>query len=156
MEIVEIEEGKSHPEYKCKRQIGSAMVIDDVEEDIYVLEKMIERHYFSKKLIKCSNSIEALSYLQANADNPEQLPDIIFLDLAMPELNGFEFLDHFASLSPLVRSKCKLYIYSSSKADEEYYLDGKHPLVAGFVPKPINIILLLGVNSDYHQHLSSD
>jgi CheY-like chemotaxis protein len=151
MEIVQIERSKAVEGFECDRCVDFTMVIDDVEEDIYVLEKMVERHYFSKKVIKCSNSLDALAYLQKHAGSPDQLPEIIFLDLAMPELNGVEFLEHFAKLPQSVRQRCSLYIYSSSKKDEELYMNGKHPIVAGFVPKPISMIYLLGVNRDHEQ-----
>lgn len=151
MEIVTIDSSKKMTGYECGLCVNHAMVIDDVEEDIYVLEKIVERYYFCKHLIKCSNSIDALAYLQKNANCPELLPEIIFLDLAMPEFNGEEFLEHFGKLLPSVRQRCSLYIYSSSKKDEIHYLNGKHPLVAGYVPKPMSLIYLLGVNSDHEQ-----
>lgn len=151
MEIVELDRSKAVDGYECDLCVSYTMIIDDVEEDIYVLEKMIERHYFSKQIIRCNNSIDALAYLQKNADSPGALPEIIFLDLAMPELNGVEFIDHFGRLPEPIRKRCSLYVYSSSRKDEEVYMNGKHPLVAGFVPKPMNLIFLFGVNSDHQQ-----
>lgn len=150
MEIVKINKSKAEG-YPCELCLGYVMIIDDVEEDIYVIEKLIERHQFSRHLIRCSNAIDALAYLQKNSDFPEVLPEVIFLDLAMPELNGVEFLEHFGKLSPTVRKHCSLYVYSSSRRDEDLYINQKHPLVAGFVPKPINSIFLFGVNSDHQQ-----
>ncbi len=151
MKIVVIDKSKAMEGYECELCVNYAMIIDDVEEDIYVLEKMIEKHYFSKHLIQCNNSIDALAYLQKNANDIELLPEVIFLDLAMPELNGVEFLEHFGKLSPSVRQRCSLYVYSSSKKDEDIYQNGNHPLVAGFVPKPISLIFLFGVSSDHEQ-----
>lgn len=151
MEISTIDGSKATSDYTCEYIVDYAMIIDDVEEDIYVLEKMIQRHYFSKHLIKCSNSIDALAYLQKNAGNTDRLPEVIFLDLAMPEFNGVEFLEHYGKLPASVRKHCSLYIYSSSKKDEEIYQNGNHPLVAGFVPKPISLIFLFGVSSDHEQ-----
>jgi CheY-like chemotaxis protein len=156
MEIVIIDQTKATEDYSCQFSVNYAMVIDDVEEDIYVLEKMIERYCFCKQLIKCNNAIDALAYLQQHADSSDKLPEIIFLDLAMPELNGVEFLEHFSRLPASIRKRCSLYVYSSSKMDEDVYMNGKHPLVAGFVPKPINLIFLLGVNSDHEQRFYSD
>ncbi len=151
MEITIIDRSKAIKDFICDLNVDYAMIIDDVEEDIYVLEKMIERHYFSKHLIKCSNSIDALAYLQKNMLNSELLPEVIFLDLAMPELSGEEFLEHYEKLPPAIRQRCSLYVYSSSKKDEDIYQNGVHPLVAGFVPKPISLIFLFGVSSDHEQ-----
>lgn len=151
MEISVIDKSKAEKGYECDLCVNHAMIIDDVEEDIYVLERMIERYYFSKHLIKCSNSIDALAYLQKNAGRRDLLPEIIFLDLAMPELNGVEFLDHFEKLPSAIRERCSLYVYSSSRKDEELYRNGTHPLVAGFVPKPISLIYLFGVSGDHEQ-----
>jgi CheY-like chemotaxis protein len=132
-------------------KIQAVMVIDDIEEDIYYLERMLTKHGFCRSVISFKSGIEALAYLQKHISNKNAWPEIIFLDLAMPELSGEEFLQHFNSFPTGLKQKCSIYVYSSSTLDEEIYMNRRHPLVAGFIPKPINLIYLLGVLSEHQR-----
>ncbi len=136
---------------KSLNRIQTVMVIDDVEEDIYYLERMLTKHDFCRSILSFKSGIEALAYLQKHISNEHTWPEIIFLDLAMPELSGEEFLQHFNAFPDELKQKCSIYVYSSSTLDEEVYMNRRHSLVAGFVPKPINLINLLGVFCDHHQ-----
>ncbi|MGB5929159.1 MAG: response regulator, partial [Cyclobacteriaceae bacterium] len=79
----------------------------------------------------------ALEYLESNKDTPERLPDIIFLDINMPIVDGFVFLYEFEKFNESVKNKCKVIILSSSdnKRDIDKIVNNDH--VIKFITKPL-------------------
>ena len=84
----------------------------------------------------------------------DDVPDIIFLDLNMPEIDGFEFLSAFSLLSEIIKSKIKIVILSSSINPADVDACRKHDFVLTFLHKPLfksnldTIELLLKDNSN--------
>jgi len=75
------------------------MIVDDNPVDLFVGKRTMEISGYAKNVLLQSSAVEALKYLKENADQPKRLPNIIFLDLNMPLLNGFQFLQQFQALS---------------------------------------------------------
>ena len=68
------------------------MLIDDNELDIMVNKKLIETENFSSRAVSYTSAQEALDYLKNNTTSPDSLPVIIFLDIMMPGMDGFQLL----------------------------------------------------------------
>lgn len=118
-------------------KVGLVMLVDDNETDNFISEKIIEMAGFAEKVIAMDSGPTALDYLRQNENNSENIPDIIFLDINMPFVDGFVFLFEFESFSELVKSKCKIVILSSSdnKRDIDRIVD--NPYVVNYVVKPL-------------------
>jgi len=91
------------------------MIVDDDEIDGFVTKRLIEDNHFAEKLIAFMNAKDALEYLKANENNPDELPSIIFLDIIMPVMDGFGFLEEFDKMSDVIRKKSKIILLSTSK-----------------------------------------
>jgi len=115
----------------------NVMLIDDFALDRFLAEKVIEKNSFAERVTTFSSAIDGLSFLRST-DEEEQLPDVIFLDIYMPIMNGFQFLDNFVGLPELVQSKCKIVILSSSSAAEDKERIGNYPFVKDFIIKPLS------------------
>jgi CheY-like chemotaxis protein len=97
----------------------NVMVIDDNRIDLYIASRMITQNNFGKKVMQYSSAIEALKYMQKNRDNIPELPEVIFVDIYMPGMSGFEFMKEYDKLSTSLKNNCKVFIISSSLDEQD-------------------------------------
>lgn len=110
-------------------------IIDD--DPIYklVTQKLIEKTKLFSETKEFKNGNEAIIYFKATTD----LPDILLLDIEMPEMDGWEFLDAFCKLEKKINKESTVYIASSSIAIEDKLKAQKYKCVRDFLSKPINL-----------------
>ncbi|MGN6648250.1 MAG: response regulator, partial [Cytophaga sp.] len=73
------------------------MLVDDNETDNFIHRRVLEMGNFSENIIVKNSGKSALEYLEANQSNPDLIPEVIFLDINMPIVDGFVFLFEFES-----------------------------------------------------------
>jgi CheY-like chemotaxis protein len=114
------------------------MLVDDNDTDNFISRRIIELSKFAKRIEVKNSGKSALQYLEENQNNPENLPDLIFLDINMPIVDGFVFLFEFEMFPESVKNKCKIAILSSSdnKRDIEKIVDNDY--VIKFITKPLS------------------
>ena len=109
------------------------MVVDDNETDQFLNEVIIEKFDPSIQVVKMYDGQEALDYFSRN----EPIPDIVFLDINMPGMNGFQFLEQFdASIAPSI----KIFMLSSSEQDDDKKKALSYDVVKEYLPKPMCFI----------------
>lgn len=122
-------------------QSNTVMLIDDNEIDNYVSERVLKTSGFAKNVFvhtSAKSAIEFLRNIELSAEFPIALsPDYILLDLNLPFLDGFYFLDEFESLSNSTKSKTKIVILSCSIHPTDREKAKKYEYVADFFLKPI-------------------
>lgn len=119
------------------KNIALVMLVDDNDTDNFISKRIIEITKFANAVEIKNSGKSALEYLEKNKDNVEKLPDIIFLDINMPIVDGFVFLYEFEKFSDTVKQKCKVIILSSSdnKRDIDKIVNNDH--VIRFITKPL-------------------
>ena len=124
----------------------TVMIIDDNTIDLYISSRLIIKNNFGKKVIEYSDAREALQYLQDNQDNIAALPQVIFVDIYMPLMSGFEFLEAYDKLPNSLKNHCKTFIISSTIDDNDILRARRDKNVISFQVKPINKEFLNRIN----------
>lgn len=124
---------KEYPQPKFE----TVMIIDDNTIDLYVCSRMIIKNNFGKKVLQYSVATEALKYLHDNQNNFSELPQIIFVDIYMPIMSGFEFMTEYDKLSPVLKEHCKVHIISSTIDNQDIVKSRTNNNVVSFQVKPI-------------------
>ena len=119
------------------KKINLVMLVDDNDTDNFISQKIIELNGFADRVIAKNSGKSALEYLEANENNSAELPDVIFLDINMPIVDGFVFLFEFERFNDELKKKCKIAILSSSdnKRDIERIVDNDY--VVKYITKPL-------------------
>lgn len=119
-------------------------LVDDNAMENIVHEQMLDTCAFASKTrtyLSASDTLKELKSLPA-----EELPQVIFLDIIMPGMDGFEFLDEFAKLDEFIRKNCKVVLLSSSGSFKDLNKANKNPLVKKFLNKPLTPAMLAAIN----------
>jgi CheY-like chemotaxis protein len=113
-----------------------AMIIDDEEIHSFAAEVMVRKNKFAKKTIAFTGAQQALNYLLAAEE--DLFPDFIFLDINMPKMNGFDFLDEYAKLPEGKRKKCSVSLLSSTRLPEDLERIDGYKSLCGYIEKPLS------------------
>lgn len=116
----------------------SVMLVDDNEIDNIINEKIIEANDFAENILVFQTGQEALDYLTDNQKNLDKLPEIVFLDINMPIMDGFQFLDDFEKFPEDVLEKCKIIMLSSSISPKDIDRAASSKYVKKYLNKPLN------------------
>ena len=128
------------------KKYNTVLMIDDNDIDNFVTKKIIEKSGFAKNVIIKKSAVEALEYLSSKDPLRKRLPDIIFLDLRMPEMDGFEFLEEYEKLNKYFVDNCKIVVFSSSIDTDDYNKAKRNKYVWKFISKPISMELLMEID----------
>ena len=107
------------PKYKY----SNVLLIDDSELDNFISEKILQANYFSKKVFINTSAKSAIEFLnnliKLKKKSNEDFPEVIFIDINMPLMDGFQFIEHFKNSLERHIPRPKLVILTSSVYDED-------------------------------------
>jgi response regulator RpfG family c-di-GMP phosphodiesterase len=112
--------------------------IDDDDISKFVMKRNLKQ-ISVLNVIDFPDSLKPLEILSSQYNNPEVLPDIIFLDLNMPIINGFQFLEDFQKINEKIEKSIHIYIVSSSLNSNDVNRAKSIPEVSDYFVKPIDL-----------------
>ena len=121
-------------------------IIDDDSIFVFVLKKILCKIEGFNTIKNIKNGHDAIINLKSLYDNNEVFPDIIFLDINMPMLDGWQFLEEIEMLP--FKEKLNIYLVSSTIDNREIEKSKEYSTVKNFISKPVNatgLIQLLGI-----------
>jgi CheY-like chemotaxis protein len=119
--------------------LNHILLIDDSEIDNLVNKRMLERAGFQGKITVKKSALAAIEYLQNMCTSEyDELPDIIYLDIRMPEIDGFGFLELFGKLPDRIQHKIMITMLSSSIDLDDHRRAMSYPNVISFLNKPLS------------------
>ncbi|WNH10485.1 response regulator [Thalassobellus suaedae] len=118
-------------------KIKNLTLVDD--DDVFVLltKIAIKKTNLVDQIMVFSNGLDALIFLKEMKNNEDALPEIIFLDLSMPIMDGWQFLEEFSKLHPELAKKVTIYICSSSISPRDILRAKTINEVSDYIIKPI-------------------
>jgi two-component system, NarL family, nitrate/nitrite response regulator NarL len=118
-----------------RMKVKKTLLIDDSDIDLFIQRRFLEVYNFSKQLVSYKSATEALNWLRSI--NGQDAPEIIFLDLNMPEVDGFAFLKAFDALPENIRMTARIVVLTSSNSMKDREQAFEHPSVIQFITKPL-------------------
>lgn len=118
--------------------IGTIFLIDDDPIHQQIAKMMIERQEIAREIVSFQEADQALNHLKAHASEPELLPDLILLDLNMPIMDGWEFLDEFEKIKTGLSKQIRIQVLTSSVNEDDVVRVKQYSSVHGYLTKPLN------------------
>lgn len=129
-----------------KKKLNCILLIDDDPDDNMYHRIIIEEMDIVNRIDIALNGLEALAYLKNEHQVP---PEIIFLDLNMPKMNGWEFLEQYRHLNKEQKAKVVLVILTTSANPDHIKKAKEIEDVTGFETKPLSKQILTEI---LHEH----
>ncbi|MCW3077617.1 MAG: Two-component response regulator [Bacteroidetes bacterium] len=117
-----------------EKKLDCILLVDDDKDDNFFHKIILEEMNISKTIAVARNGIEALEFLK-NENNPT--PDLIFLDINMPKMNGWEFLDEYIQLQMVQKAKVIMVMLTTSQNPEDHAKSEHFSEVVGYNSKPL-------------------
>jgi len=116
------------------------ILIDDSAFDLFIYEKLLIKSGITRTVKSFNSAREALNYL---VTEESRLPEtVILLDLQMPDMNGFEFIEAFGSVPESIKNKIRIFMLSSTIDSRDIEKARSSPDILDLLPKPLEIDLL--------------
>lgn len=112
------------------------LLVEDSPIDAFIHRKVIEQQGLSNNIICYPTANLALKFLEGIIDINDA-PTLIFLDIRMPDLDGFDFLERFAGLPISITHKSRIIMLSSTIDESDLQKAGSNKFVLAFIPKPL-------------------
>lgn len=120
------------PRYK------KVMVIDDTAVDRYIAQHVLKKSSFADEVLSMESAQKALDYLSGFSGQPDYLPQYIFLDIRMPEVDGFGFLERYELLPEAVKTNCIIMMLTTSLDPMDMERANQNKFVRKFLNKPLD------------------
>ncbi|TGD79644.1 response regulator [Hymenobacter wooponensis] len=122
------------------------VLIDDDSTSIFLMRLLLQRENFAETITTFQSATEALRFLEHAV--PEQRPQVILLDLNMPVMSGWDFLDSINGQASELLENCRVYILTSSLAYTDKLRAEENPFVTRLIHKPLDKAELAAIKAE--------
>lgn len=112
-------------------------IVDDDEIYQFTVIKTLKSINLDKNIISFSDGEEAINFMMDNLNNEEELPDVILLDINMPIMDGFQFMEEYVKIKPKVGKNISIYMVSSSVDPVDMQRAKNISEISDYIIKPI-------------------
>jgi CheY-like chemotaxis protein len=129
--------------------MSKIFIVDDYLINLRVAEMIVRRNKEFDTITSYEDANAALSFISDNRDNENILPDIILLDLHMPVMDGWEFIEKFEEIYSSLIKSVKIIILTSSTDQRDIQRSKQYSTVKGFYSKPLTVEMLSDISSRF-------
>ncbi len=122
--------------------VNCVLLVDDDRATNFFNERVVNNHHCFQNVNTVQSGIAALDYLNLVEKSEATKPDLIFLDINMPAMNGWEFLDEFSKLDNKLTKDIKVILLSTSSNPDDVRASSEFRSVDDFIHKPLSMDLL--------------
>ena len=115
------------------------LIIDDDEINNFIAAKLIKKVESNSNVNTCLNGLDGINYLKDLLEKQNQMPDVIFLDINMPIMNGWDFLEEFENIKLNINKEISIYMLSSSVYNDDIKKAETYGTVKMFISKPLTL-----------------
>lgn len=123
----------------------NVLLVDDSESDNLINRSIILQNNFASSVSTTTSARQGIDHLLREFKTKGHTPDLIFLDIKMPDIDGFGFLKLFEKLDAGIRQSTSIIMLTSSTDLIDYYRAIRNPYVLNYLKKPLNIVELLSL-----------
>ncbi len=138
------------------KELNNVLCINDSDITLFILKRTLNKSNFADKITEKKDGREALSYCQQLIDNGEyregNYPKVIFLDLHMPVMDGWEFMEKFLSQIWPYFKETKIIITSQSIYNGDFVRAKQYPFVMDFLKHAISVEYLVRIRESLLAH----
>ncbi|WP_269523651.1 response regulator [Coraliomargarita parva] len=121
------------------KPIHTACIIDDDDTFVFLTKRMILIKKLCERVLIYANGRVALDELTHNLYDRDELPDLILLDINMPEMDGWEFLDAFSKIKHDLAKPITIYLITSSVDEADLKRARQYGDVSQYIVKPVDL-----------------
>jgi CheY-like chemotaxis protein len=118
------------------QQLGTVMLVDDNENWRYLSKRILQKAGVGKQIITADNGLEAIKKLQTLLVSREKMPDLIFLDINMPVMDGFEVLEEITKWPELDLNQTRIFLCTTSTHVSDKEKASQYP-IARYITKSL-------------------
>ena len=132
-----------------KKDLKCIMLVDDNDDDNFFHEREIKKNNLETIVISKNTGSEALEYLKSKKDLINSQPDLIFLDINMPGMNGWEFLKEYNRLDKKLQSEVIIIMLTTSDNPDDEARSKTWNFVSDYITKPLTKDIMVDIIKKY-------